>query len=89
MSVKLLWYIFHKILGNINKLMHYCPHSTEIFRKYCGIISFKYGNFDKIFWNLSTILFKCCSNFAVSAYNITCVTFEECSEQHCYNIVHQ
>ena len=53
------------------------PHSTEIFRKYCGNILWQYCKISKIFRKLSLILLKYCNNLAMSAQNMTYVIFSK------------
>ena len=53
------------------------PHSTEIFRKYCSDIRWKYCKINEIFWNLSLILLKCCNNLAMFAQNMTYAIFSK------------
>ena len=58
------------------------PHSTEIFRKYCKNIPWKYCKNAKIFRNPSLILYKYCDNLAMSAQNITYAIFSK----YCQNL---
>ena len=53
------------------------PHSTEIFRKYCKNIPWKYFRIAKIFWNLSLIVLKYCNNLVMSAQNMTYAIFSK------------
>ena len=51
------------------------PHSTEIFRKYCKNIPWKYCKIAKIFRNISLILVIHCNNLAMTAQNMTYAIF--------------
>ena len=62
-----------------------CPHSTEIFRKYCKNIPWKYCKIAKIFRNLSLILLKYCNNLVMSAQNMTYAIFFK----YCQNTITQ
>ena len=53
------------------------PHSTEIFRKYCNNIPWKYCKIAKIFRNLSLMLLKYCNNLAMSAQNMMYAIFSK------------
>ena len=55
----------------------YYPHSTEIFRKYCRNIPWKYCKIAKIFRNLTLILLKYCNNLAMSAQNMAYAIFSK------------
>ena len=54
-----------------------CPHSTEIFRKYCKHIPWNYCKIAKIFQKVSLILLKCCNNLDMSAQNMTYAIFSK------------
>ena len=53
------------------------PYNTEIFRKYCKNIPWKYCKITKIFRNPSLMLLKYCNNLAMAAQNMTYAIFSK------------